>query len=203
MPVQVNVVENSPTLPTHVDAVVIGAGIIGTCTAYELAKKGRSVALVEKGMVAGEQSSRNWGWVRQQNRDLHELPLAILSTRRWDELGREVGRDLGFRQTGSLICTDDLAVLAKWESWRNAAAGQGYSSDLLTPAQAKERTPGTVTEWIGGVWSATGIAPNRVWRRLRSLKVRRSLVFRSSKTARYAASRSQTDRFREFGRSEA
>jgi glycine/D-amino acid oxidase-like deaminating enzyme len=156
MPVQVNVVESSPTFPTHVDAVVIGAGIIGTCTAYELAKKGRSVALVEKGMVAGEQSSRNWGWVRQQNRDLHELTLAILSTRRWDELGREVGRDLGFRQTGNLICTDDPAVLARWESWRNAAAGQGYSSDLLTPAQAKERTPGTVTKWIGGVWSATG-----------------------------------------------
>jgi len=58
MPVQVDVVQSSTDFPAHVDAVVIGAGIIGTCAAYELAKKGRSVALIEKGMVAGEQSSR-------------------------------------------------------------------------------------------------------------------------------------------------
>jgi len=57
MPVQVDVVQSSTDFPAHVDAVV-GAGIIGTCAAYELAKKGRSVALIEKGMVAGEQSSR-------------------------------------------------------------------------------------------------------------------------------------------------
>jgi glycine/D-amino acid oxidase-like deaminating enzyme len=44
MPIQVDAVQTSPDFPTHVDAVVIGAGIIGTCTAYELARKGRSVA---------------------------------------------------------------------------------------------------------------------------------------------------------------
>jgi len=156
MPVQVDVVQNSAGFPSQVDAVVIGAGIIGTCTAYELAKKGLSVALIEKGVVAGEQSSRNWGWVRQQNRDLHELKLAILSVQRWDELGREVGRDLGFRQTGNVNCTDDPAVLAKWESWLNSAAERGFHSEMLTAAQAKERTPGTTTKWIGGVWSPLG-----------------------------------------------
>jgi glycine/D-amino acid oxidase-like deaminating enzyme len=156
MPVQVDVVQSSPDFPTHVDVVVIGAGIIGTCTAYELARKRRSVALIEKGLVAGEQSSRNWGWVRQQNRDLHELTLAMLSVQRWDELGREIGRDLGFRQTGNLNCTDDPAVLARWESWLRSAAERGYHSELLTSVQAKERSPGTMTKWVGGVWSPTG-----------------------------------------------
>ncbi len=156
MPVQVDVVQDSSGFPCEVDAVVIGAGIIGTCTAYELAKGGHSVALLEKGVVGGEQSGRNWGWVRQQNRDLHELELAIISVARWDALGRETGRDLGFRQTGNLICTDKPAVLAQWEAWLRSAGKMGYSSDLLTPAQAKERTPGTVTNWIGGVWSPSG-----------------------------------------------
>ncbi len=76
MPSQADRVENSSLFPTQVDVVVVGAGIIGTCTAYELARKGVSVALMEKGVVGGEQSSRNWGWVRQQNRDLHELPFS-------------------------------------------------------------------------------------------------------------------------------
>ncbi|MGH6960235.1 MAG: FAD-dependent oxidoreductase, partial [Dongiaceae bacterium] len=48
-------------LPARVDVVVIGGGIIGTATAFFLAQKGVSVALCEKGHIAGEQSSRNWG----------------------------------------------------------------------------------------------------------------------------------------------
>ncbi|RYE88277.1 MAG: FAD-binding oxidoreductase, partial [Oxalobacteraceae bacterium] len=71
-------------LPARVDVVVIGGGIAGVAAAYFLAKKGRSVALVEKGHVAGEQSSRNWGWCRTQNRDRRELPLQLLSMGIWD-----------------------------------------------------------------------------------------------------------------------
>ena len=56
----------SDSLPDAVDVAVIGAGVIGTSTAWFLAKRGAKVALLEKGRVAGEQSSRNWGWVRQQ-----------------------------------------------------------------------------------------------------------------------------------------
>ena len=55
--------------PTSADVVVIGGGIVGCATAYYLSRNGISVALCEKGRVAGEQSSRNWGWVRQQGRD--------------------------------------------------------------------------------------------------------------------------------------
>ena len=58
----------SDPLPDAVDVVVIGAGIAGTATAFYLAEHGVRVLLCEKGRVAGEQSSRNWGWVRQQGR---------------------------------------------------------------------------------------------------------------------------------------
>src|SRR5437762_7635723 len=60
-------------LPASADVVVIGGGIIGATTAYFLARRGLSVALLEKGRVGCEQSSRNWGWCRRQNRDAREL----------------------------------------------------------------------------------------------------------------------------------
>ena len=48
------------TLPTSADVVVIGGGIMGVATAFFLARAGRSVAVIEKGRIAGEQSGRNW-----------------------------------------------------------------------------------------------------------------------------------------------
>ena len=53
-------------LPDQVDVVVIGGGIIGLSSAWFLARAGVSTLVCEKGRVAGEQSSRNWSWVRQQ-----------------------------------------------------------------------------------------------------------------------------------------
>ena len=55
-------------LPEAVDVAIIGGGIIGVSTVYYLAKQGVSAAVFEKGRIAGEQSGRNWGWVRQQGR---------------------------------------------------------------------------------------------------------------------------------------
>ena len=64
-------------LPDKTDVVVIGGGVIGVCTALYLARSGQQVALLEKGRIAAEQSSRNWGWIRQQGRDPAELPIMI------------------------------------------------------------------------------------------------------------------------------
>ena len=64
---RVDSVASDETLPTRVDVVVIGGGIIGTSTALFLAQKGVSVALCEKGHIAHEQSSRNWGWCRKSS----------------------------------------------------------------------------------------------------------------------------------------
>ena len=79
-------------LPASADVVVIGAGIAGSAAAYALSKKGLSVALLDKGVVGGEQSSRNWGWCRQQHRDLRELPLAMKSLEIWGDLNARAGR---------------------------------------------------------------------------------------------------------------
>ena len=78
-------------IPRSVDVVIIGGGIVGCSAAYFLARQGVSVALFEKGRIAGEQSGRNWGWVRQQGRSPIELPLMIRSLRGWQELPGELG----------------------------------------------------------------------------------------------------------------
>ncbi|WP_312060006.1 NAD(P)/FAD-dependent oxidoreductase [Pantoea septica] len=154
MRIKINAVTDSPAFPDQVDVVVIGGGIIGTSVAYELAKQGVAVALFEKGAIGGEQSGRNWGWVRQQNRDLYELPLAMRSLQRWEELGGEIGLDLGFRRSGILYGSQNEADVARWEKWGKQAQQIGFVSHLLSPKEAHERL-GDQARWVGGIWSPT------------------------------------------------
>jgi glycine/D-amino acid oxidase-like deaminating enzyme len=148
-------VASDEKLPKSVDVVVIGAGIAGCTAAYELAKRDFSVALLDKGRVGGEQTSRNWGWVRQQHRDLRELPLSMKSLEIWGTLNQEIGAETGFRRTGLLYVTTRPADFAQWEAWTLKAREYQMHSRVLSPAEAKEMTPGSVPDWIGGVHSPT------------------------------------------------
>ena len=113
-------------LPGVVDVAIIGGGIVGCSAAYFLAREGLRVALFEKGRIAGEQSGRNWGWVRQQGRSPVELPLMMRSLQLWLELGEELG-DIGFRQGGSLYLAETDAQLAELEGWLSVAREHGLA----------------------------------------------------------------------------
>ena len=78
-------------IPNQADVVIIGGGVIGISTAWFLAKAGVSVLVCEKGRIAGEQSSRNWGWVRQMGRDEAELPIVTQSLKSGKSLQRRSG----------------------------------------------------------------------------------------------------------------
>ncbi|TPV59979.1 FAD-binding oxidoreductase [Aestuariibacter sp. GS-14] len=146
-------ISNSEKFPDEVDVVVIGGGIIGASATYFLAKQGYSVALIEKGLVGCEQSSRNWGWCRQQNRDERELPTSGLSMRLWDEMSRDIGLDLGFRRCGLIYTTDDPKQLAEWESWRSTAKQFDINTKMLSAKEANLTVPAKGRNWIGGVHS--------------------------------------------------
>ena len=153
MPAPLQHLDTSPALPGSADAVVIGAGIVGVFAAYYLAKRGIRVALVEKGRVGAEQSSRNWGWCRQQNRDARELPIATKSLDLWEQFGAESGLETGFRRCGLLYLSNDEPEIERWARWRDFARTVGVTTHMLDSAQATERGRFTGRAWKGGVFS--------------------------------------------------
>lgn len=159
MHVPLMTIEGSAGLPEAADVVVIGGGAIGAFTALYLAERGLKVALVEKGRIGAEQSSRNWGWCRQQNRDARELPMATRSLALWDDLARLTGEDAGFKRCGLLYLSDDEAEIAGWAKWVDFARTVGVASTVLDGAEATRRGASTGKAWKGGIFSGTdGIA---------------------------------------------
>ena len=86
------------------DVIIIGSGVIGCATAYELAKKGTSVIVLDKDESIGNGgSSRNGGGVRQSGRDPRELPLAMYAVEHlWPHLSEELGIDVEYHKEGNL-----------------------------------------------------------------------------------------------------
>ena len=144
-------VEHGADLPGAVDVVVIGGGIAGISTAWELAGKGLSVAVCEKGRVGAEQSGRNWGWIRAQGRDPAEIPLAIEARALWQRWSDRLGPDLGFRQVGVTYMARTAAEMAGFEGWLTHARTHDLDSRLIGAAETEtliRATPGT---WLGGL----------------------------------------------------
>ena len=142
----------SDPLPDAVDIVVIGAGIVGAATAWFLVRRGAKVALFEKGRIAGEQSSRNWGWVRQQGRDRAELPIMMESNRIWRGLAGETGeKDLGFTASGCVYLAEDERQLARFEAWHALAKQHQLDTRMLSKEEAREAVPGIEGKWAGGM----------------------------------------------------
>ena len=127
--------------PPETDVVVIGGGVIGVCTALYLARKGRRVVVLEKGRIAGEQSSRNWGWIRQQGRDPDELPIMVEANRLWSELAGQTNIDIGLVRSGVTYLAESEKEFQSFADWLPFATAQGVDSVLLDRAELKQRFP--------------------------------------------------------------
>jgi glycine/D-amino acid oxidase-like deaminating enzyme len=154
---KVETVADDTTLPEQVDVVVIGGGIIGVSTALYLSEKGARVALCEKGHIAGEQSSRNWGWVRVTHRDMREFQLSIESLKLWREMDAALGIDTGFNQCGILYMTAEDSMMNNHRVWLEKArnlAGDAFDTREIDGRSVAELLPGAAKAFKGGLYTA-------------------------------------------------
>lgn len=148
-------VQSDTDLPQRVDVVIVGGGIIGVCAALFLARRGISVALCEKGVIGGEQSSRNWGWCRTIGRDLRELPLAMESLRLWSGMNALTERETGFRPAGIAYLCDDAKEVAQYETWLGNAQDRcrDYQqiARILAGSSVEQVAPGATRRYAGAL----------------------------------------------------
>ncbi len=140
-------------IPKQADVVVIGGGIIGCSTAYYLAKKGVNVALCEKGEIAGEQSSRNWGFIRKQGRHPSEIPLMIHSLDLWHKFVDEINQDIGFHVGGTIYLSETKSRYRSNLAWLEHAKSFALDSQFLTLDQLQSLIPDISGQTRGALYT--------------------------------------------------
>ena len=142
-------------LPSRSEVAVVGGGVVGVTAALTLAERGIPVVLLEKGRIAGEQSSRNWGWIRNQGRDIREIPLMLEAQNMWRQYGTKIGQEIGLREKGVAYLALNEAELAGHEAWLESTRPFQLSTRLLTPAEAGELAGQDAASFKGGILTPT------------------------------------------------
>jgi glycine/D-amino acid oxidase-like deaminating enzyme len=148
-------IETPTACPESADVVIIGGGILGVSTAWFLAQDGVNVVVCEKGHIAGEQSSRNWGWIRKQGRDVRELPMMIESHRIWQSFEQETGEDVGYREGGCYYLGATDKSVESYESWIPTAKEFELDTRVVYGDELAKHFENVSRTWPGALYTAS------------------------------------------------
>jgi len=129
-------------LPSQVDIVIIGGGVVGTSVAYHLAKRGASnVALLERRQLTCGTTWHAAGLVGQLRATLNLTKLAQYTAGLYAGLEAETGQATGFKQIGSLAVAATPGRLEELKRGASMARSFGLEVNVLTPADAASLWP--------------------------------------------------------------
>ena len=129
-------------IPSHVEVLIVGGGIVGVSVAYHLAKRGiRDVALLERRQLTCGTTWHAAGLVGQLRATQNLTRLAQYTADLYSRLALETGQETGFRQTGSLAVAASDARFEELKRGASMARCFGLEVDVLSPAEALRLWP--------------------------------------------------------------
>ncbi len=135
------------------DVIIIGGGIIGCSLAWELAKRDVDVLLLERDDIAFGQSSRAWGFVRQQRRHPAEIPLMKAANQMWPTLSAELEANFEWTQHGIMAIADSEERMSYYRDWYEQTREFGIETQLLTTRDIRKLNPDMQGAWVGGIYT--------------------------------------------------
>jgi len=127
------------------DFIIVGGGIYGSGVAWELARRGAEVLLLEANTVAGGASGGlGKRGIRANGRDLRELPLMRLAYERWPSLHEAIDAPTGYERCGHLLLIERMEdrASAPVRAWMQEQ--QGIPTHQVEGAELREMEP-----WLG------------------------------------------------------
>lgn len=138
-------------MPKSSEIVIIGAGVIGCSIAYEMAKKGYGVTVIEKGQPGSEASWAAAGMLAPLVEAAHHVPQALTTLFEAShdmypsfvhDLVEETGIAIGYQQNGSLLVATDYQEAAVLAGLLERLVKADEAVEDLTAKQLHARQPG-------------------------------------------------------------
>ncbi|HEY4699886.1 MAG TPA: FAD-binding oxidoreductase [Nitrososphaerales archaeon] len=130
--------------------IIIGGGVTGFSIAYNLAKRGVKITLLEQSYPGYGSSGRCAGGIRSQWSKEHEIVLASESVKILETLSAKLGYNILFRQGGYLILAEDEATLKSLTNDAQIQRRLGVKTEILTKERVKKMLPFIKTSRIVG-----------------------------------------------------
>ncbi|WP_127107197.1 GcvT family protein [Pararhodobacter zhoushanensis] len=137
-------------MKTHVKALVVGGGAVGTGIAYHLAKAGWDTLLVERDELTSGSTWHAAGLLPLFNMSYATTHIHKYSVDFYKSLEAETGLNAGFAVVGNLRMAQTDARMDEYMLYSSVAETAGVYHEFLTPAQIKERWPLVKTEDLKG-----------------------------------------------------
>jgi glycine/D-amino acid oxidase-like deaminating enzyme len=139
-----------------VDAIVIGAGYIGSAISYYLTKAGLKTALLDQGGLAAGASRANYGNIQIQDAELeHSLPMVLAGRATFDTLEEELVHDIGLRAIGSLLIAESENQAAALQVRAARLREFSVDSEWLSPEDLRRLEPHLdVDQTFGALYNA-------------------------------------------------
>jgi sarcosine oxidase subunit beta len=148
------------------DVVIVGAGVVGCSLAFYLARAGRSVVLLDRGLIGQGATAACAGVERAQFSTEVNIRIGMEAKRRLKAFEKEVGRSADFRPIGYLFLLTTQEERAQFVEAVRLQLSLGVEDVVeLSPRQASELVPGLRWDDLSGATfcGSDGLAgPNEV-----------------------------------------
>jgi len=136
------------------DVVVIGSGLVGVASAYELAKAGKRVALVDaRGLSAGASAANTGLLLFEGLEEGVTWDLCMASLERFKTLEQELEMPFGFGEMSVLAYFTNEEEKALAQRRKEFYSQFGFPYEVLTAEQVREREPALqVKNEMGGAY---------------------------------------------------
>ena len=137
---------------TEVDVAIIGGGIVGLCTALELARAGQGVVVLDDGRHSGTTANAGSLHVQMQSRFIRmypeqvagleaSLPMYVAAAALWAQLAQDLGADVELRASGGLMVAEDEAAYEFLAAKCAREAALGLRVHMLRQAELERIAP--------------------------------------------------------------
>lgn len=145
-------------MATPRDVIVIGAGIVGCAVAYELARRGASVEIVDDRPAGCGATQASAGVLGPYVEAREEGPLLELTARSLDlfdtfvaRVSSDAGLPVSYKRTGTLDVAASPAELSALEGVARLLAARGVAAEMVDGQLAREFEPNLTADIIGGL----------------------------------------------------